>query len=188
VRESDTTRHCVLAPAPLPDGRPRSGAAPTDLERVVAFAHDCGGIALGGARATRTRLEEIEDRGSGDDGHGSPGCGIAAPSLREVPHHPVGRRQSERRPAGEHDGVDLVDDATRLEQRELARCRRAAAHLAAANSAGREHDDGDTGAGAGPVPGAHARHREFAHGVTPTSRAKSTINWSTVSVRSSINM
>ena len=76
----------------------------------------------------------------------------------EVGHDPVGRGESERRSAGQDHGVEPLHHPRRVEQGELARCRRTTSHLARRHGPLREehHRAAGHGFGIGPVADAHA--------------------------------
>ena len=81
-------------------------------------------------RTDRSPTSEVEQRQGGDDRH-RPGAGREADApLLAAPHHPVGGREPERRPAGQEHRVDAVDQAFGRQQVELPGGRRAAPHLA----------------------------------------------------------
>src|SRR5262249_22392988 len=62
--------------------------------------------------------------------------------------------EPEGRAARQHDGVDVLDEAMRIEQGRLPAGGSAAAHLARRHGARRDRHDGDAGTVTGPVPDA----------------------------------
>ncbi len=101
-------------------------------------------------------MHEVEDRRRRDDRHRAARGRVALPALREVAHHAVGGRETERGTTRQHDRIDARDRAQRIQQRELACRGRAAAHFARAHGVGRDEQDGHTGSGPRPVAAAHA--------------------------------
>ena len=166
-----------------------------------------------GRAATPPELDEVVHRGRRHD-RDLPARGREASALRlERPHHAVGGGEPERRPAGEHDGVDVLDQPVRVEQRRLATGGRAAAHLTRRDRSLGDGDDGDARPVAGPVAdpdsgdvgdqeaasrgasAARTRRAERRRGQNrrsgapaPRSRANSAMSALTSSVRSSISM
>ena len=199
VRDTEPAGHRDSRPRHFPTVAPRPAPTRPVANGSSRAAAATAAVPLVGAGRRAARLDQVEDRTpSARSAPGRPRSGSPARVAASYAHHAVGGREPERGAAGEHDRVDLRDDARRLEQRDLTRGRRAAAHLAAADRPLREQHDGHAGRVAGPVPGAHARHGQLAHGrefrrvsdgaSAPTSRAKSTIRSSSSSVRSSISM
>ena len=66
-------------------------------------------------------------------------------SLLQVADHAGGGIEAEGAPAGEHDGVDAVDEVDRIEEVGLARARRRAAHVDATDRAILGEHDGAAG-------------------------------------------
>ena len=122
----------VLRAAPLPDGRAAARRRPARSATRLAAASAARPRPRPPPRrgARRPTRRGRRSRRSGRSGPGRPRVGKPRPCSSRHAHDAVGRREPERRPAGEHDRVDVLDELRRVEQRGLARRRRAAAHLA----------------------------------------------------------
>ena len=186
----------TVAPAPAPtrpvasgsSRRPRPRPPRSRRRRPAATPPD----------STRSKMHA-----AGTIGTGPPAVGKPCPRSARKRITPSAAASPNAEPPDEHDRVDARDRARRVEQRQLARRGRAAAHLAGADRArrgaaprSRRCRRRSSGRRARPrSESRHARHRRARRatrrrrrGRAPTSRAKSTISRSSSSVRSSISM
>ena len=110
-------RRCAPRPAPT---RPVASGGASGSSAAASAARPSSG-----AGTLVARDHEVEDRRRRHDRHRATAVGKPAALLGERPHHAVGGGEPERRPAGEHDRVDVLDRGERVEHRGLARRRRA---------------------------------------------------------------
>ncbi len=157
-RAAEAAGGAVLGTPPLRHPSPAAGAdAPGREDGGGILRRGERGAALLGPRAQAAGRDEVEDRRGRHDGHRPAQRREAAALLGERLHHAVGGGEPERRPAGEHDRVDVLDGGERVEHRGLARRGRAAADLDRADGLRWQQHDGHAGVVAGPVPGLHPR-------------------------------
>ena len=157
-RGAQPARHAVVGPLPLPDRRAPPGTDPPGREGLAVDHGGQRGLALRGAGrsppdSTRSKIAAV-----GTIGTGPPADGKPRPLRRERPHDAVGRREAERRPAGEHDRVDVLDE---LASGRAARARASPARRRAPRPTPRcaaARDDGHARPPARPVPDADAGH------------------------------
>ena len=88
---------------------------------------------------------EVEDDGGRHDRYLPVIRGEADLALVEVPHHAGRRIETERTPAGQHDGVHLVDEVERAEQVRFTGARGGPADIHATDRTGLGQDDGAAG-------------------------------------------
>src|SRR5205814_6949216 len=118
---SDAALHRVLHPGGFADGAARAGADRPFGDvgpRGVAGARRV----VGGGPARLPATAEIEDDRGGYDRHDAGGTdGETAAALAQPAHHAVRRAEAVRRPAGEEDGMDALDQVAGVERVDLAR-------------------------------------------------------------------
>ena len=158
-RRADAALQAVLHRPYLGDGRARAGAdAP--LGDASALRGKAGAIAaFGGGTDVGAADVEVEQDGAADDGDGRAGVGEADAALFEVAHDAGADVEAVGAAAGEEDGVDLLDERFRSQERRLAGAGRSAADVDAGDGALLAEDDGAAGGGApvGPVADAKCR-------------------------------